>query len=105
MTGKFFYMCGSLRKPSSPAKPRAHATMPKINRFTIHQWAPAHDARNATSRAFLHCRGRHAPVTERSMKPHAADAPLDGLAHDGSRHVGMGCDHHAIDVAGNAGKV
>jgi hypothetical protein len=86
----------------SPTEPPAHAPMPEVNRLAVHQRASTDNALDAMRCALSDGGVRHAPTTEGSMKPDARDLPFDGLTHHVDRHVGMRCDHDAIQFSGHA---
>jgi hypothetical protein len=78
--------------------------MPKVYWLTVHERAPAHDARNPTLRALLNRGLRHAPLTKRAVKPHAADLALHRLLDYLKRHRRMRRDHDAIEVSRDTGE-
>jgi len=70
--------------------------MAKVYGLAIHEWAPADDARKPTFPTFLNRGLRHAPLTERAVKPHGANLSLRGLLDNLERDSRMRGDHDTI---------
>src|SRR5262245_15086830 len=95
----------SMRQPTSPTEPRAHAPMSKIDGLAVHEGAPTHDGRNSVLDALLNRSLGHAPLTERAVEPYRTNLALRGLPDDVDRHIRMGRDHHTVEARRDAGKI
>ena len=79
--------------------------MTEVDRRTVHEWTPTHDARDLESAAFVDRRRRHAPAPKPPVKPHSWNVRSSRLPNDLDGYGRTGCYDDTVKLPGDAREI